>query len=176
VLVNGFALTDTDAWNILLEYNARCLPPWNERDLRHKLSDARKGPHQRPAGYLLGEKEEIDPPPRILGRITLTDGDIKRGGENTTSSDQTIATPSTEAPTLPPDGLPPKQCVFTHQFEDGKSATLIYTADHERRTYEWVSWEFSHPGEIESSHAKECTAWDAEIQHYFTERGFKWAI
>jgi hypothetical protein len=27
VLVNGLDLTDTEAWPILLEYNARCLPP-----------------------------------------------------------------------------------------------------------------------------------------------------
>jgi len=29
-------------WLLLLEYNARCLPPWDEKALRHKWSDALK--------------------------------------------------------------------------------------------------------------------------------------
>jgi hypothetical protein len=72
VLVNGFDMQDAEAWPILLEYNARCLPPWSERELRYKLEQARKAPHQRPAGHLLGTQRKSDPPPpRILGRITL---------------------------------------------------------------------------------------------------------
>ena len=37
-LIHGFDLPEADAWQILIEYNARCLPPWSERELRHKLS------------------------------------------------------------------------------------------------------------------------------------------
>jgi hypothetical protein len=77
ILVNGFALKDAEAWPILLEYNTRCLPPWNERELRHKLAEARKVAHREPAGHLLGDRSAIpsrtepDRPPRILGRITV---------------------------------------------------------------------------------------------------------
>jgi len=74
VLVNGLALSDTEAWPILIEYNARCMPPWNERELRHKLSQARKVTHINPAGHLLGEGKKITPvslPPRVLGKISL---------------------------------------------------------------------------------------------------------
>jgi hypothetical protein len=75
VLVNGFAMSDDEAWAVLLDYNARCQPPWSESELRHKLSEARKVTHQHPRGHLLGRDGQISspppPPPRILGRRIL---------------------------------------------------------------------------------------------------------
>jgi hypothetical protein len=77
VLVNGFALPDEQAWPILLEYNARCQPPWSQHELRHKLSEVRKVSHLKPLGHLLSEGGKITPqpssPPRVLGRIILPD-------------------------------------------------------------------------------------------------------
>lgn len=55
-LVNGFALTAEDALRHLRAYNARCSPPWKERDLRHKVSEAEKKEHDKPRGHLLGMK------------------------------------------------------------------------------------------------------------------------
>jgi hypothetical protein len=37
---DGFGLTHEQAWPILLLYNAVCEPPWSEKELEHKLSDA----------------------------------------------------------------------------------------------------------------------------------------
>lgn len=37
-----FGLDDHDAARVLGEYNLRCDPPWSDRDLDHKLSDARQ--------------------------------------------------------------------------------------------------------------------------------------
>jgi putative DNA primase/helicase len=37
-----FDLADGEAWALLTEYNTRCVPPWSEKELRHKLDDARK--------------------------------------------------------------------------------------------------------------------------------------
>ena len=77
VLVNGFALSDEQAWPVLLEYNARCLPPWSERELRHKLDQAHKVSHQDARGHLLGTSTKYVPTqhadglPRIIGRIPL---------------------------------------------------------------------------------------------------------
>jgi hypothetical protein len=52
-LVWGFGLDDCDAWDILCEYNQRCDPPWTEKELRHKLEDARKETrHSHPFGHL----------------------------------------------------------------------------------------------------------------------------
>jgi predicted P-loop ATPase len=36
-----FELNDSEAWTILIDYNARCKPPWSERELQHKLDSAR---------------------------------------------------------------------------------------------------------------------------------------
>ena len=40
--VAGFSLSSGDAWAVATEYNARCLPPWPEKDLRRMVEDAHK--------------------------------------------------------------------------------------------------------------------------------------
>ncbi len=42
VLILKFSLSFEQAWSLLLEYSERCLPPWSEKELRHKLEDALK--------------------------------------------------------------------------------------------------------------------------------------
>lgn len=37
-----FGLDDVDAWAVFCEYNARCSPPWSEREIQHKLTDGRQ--------------------------------------------------------------------------------------------------------------------------------------
>ncbi len=52
-LVHGFGLEPGHALNLLLEhYNPRCGPPWNERDLQHKVDDAAQKSHDKPYGWL----------------------------------------------------------------------------------------------------------------------------
>ena len=34
-------LSVPDTWELLLEYNKRCEPPWSEKELRHKLEEAK---------------------------------------------------------------------------------------------------------------------------------------
>src|SRR4029453_2523733 len=41
-LVRGFALSDAEAMTLLAEWNARCAPPWSERELQDKLQRARR--------------------------------------------------------------------------------------------------------------------------------------
>ena len=50
--VRGFDLSDAEALDILREWNAECLPPWPEAELRHKVRSARLD-GQRPFGHLL---------------------------------------------------------------------------------------------------------------------------
>lgn len=47
-----FNLSAEDALELLREWNARCIPPWNERELVHKVNQALKQPGER--GRLLG--------------------------------------------------------------------------------------------------------------------------
>ncbi|HET8542093.1 MAG TPA: AAA family ATPase [Anaeromyxobacter sp.] len=40
--VKDYDLSDEDAWEILAEWNHRCEPPWEDADLRAKITNARK--------------------------------------------------------------------------------------------------------------------------------------
>jgi hypothetical protein len=51
-LVRGFALSDHEALTVLTDWNARCEPPWTERDLIDKLVRARRYGRE-PIGGLL---------------------------------------------------------------------------------------------------------------------------
>jgi len=55
-LVNGFALAPDDALKLLQEYNERLAGRWTEHELRHKIDDAGRVPHQHPKGHLLRSK------------------------------------------------------------------------------------------------------------------------
>ncbi len=56
-LCHGFALSNAQALPVMHEFNARCDPPWSERELEHKLESASKVTrHSRQRGYLLGER------------------------------------------------------------------------------------------------------------------------
>lgn len=47
VLVIDFGLSDDDALALLAEYNGRCVPPWTEKELQHKIESARQQPGER---------------------------------------------------------------------------------------------------------------------------------
>ena len=51
-LVRGFALSDGDALQLLMDWNTRCQPPWSERELIAKLRRARRYGRE-PIGGLL---------------------------------------------------------------------------------------------------------------------------
>jgi len=52
-MVHGFGLDPETAFQLLWDrYNPRCQPPWSEKELRHKVSDAASKPHDRPHGWL----------------------------------------------------------------------------------------------------------------------------
>lgn len=50
VLVKGFALPEEDALGLLREWNQHCQPPWSERELLHKVTQA--GQQNGETGYL----------------------------------------------------------------------------------------------------------------------------
>ncbi|HYW79198.1 MAG TPA: bifunctional DNA primase/polymerase [Thermoguttaceae bacterium] len=53
-LVNGFCLDPEEALVLLAEYyNPRCEPPWDEKDLQHKVDSALKTPPDKSRGWLL---------------------------------------------------------------------------------------------------------------------------
>ena len=51
-LVRGFDLSDDEAVRVLSEWNARCEPPWSERELRQKITNARRYGREPQGGLL----------------------------------------------------------------------------------------------------------------------------
>jgi hypothetical protein len=51
-LARGFALSDAEAVGVLRDWNARCVPPWTDRELLDKLKSARRCGRE-PVGGLL---------------------------------------------------------------------------------------------------------------------------
>ncbi|WP_413431543.1 DUF3987 domain-containing protein [Crateriforma spongiae] len=52
-LVHGFGIESDRALTILqTEYNPRCVPPWSDRELQHKIKQAATKSHDRPFGWL----------------------------------------------------------------------------------------------------------------------------
>lgn len=77
-LMHGFNLSESEAWPILLDYGARCQPPWSIAELRHKLTSAGKlDRHSKTKGHLRGwspappAPRPPRPEPRIIGKVTL---------------------------------------------------------------------------------------------------------
>ncbi len=71
VLVNGFALNESDALALLIEWNRGCQPPWSESDLVHKITSA--AGHREPRGFLLGKNTAGDfgESPKSTGRLPV---------------------------------------------------------------------------------------------------------
>jgi RecA-family ATPase len=76
-LVWGFNLSRGDAGALLRDYSARCVPPWSDRDIEHKLADAEREGHKsgKPRGYMLRSSSSYSarrpsapstPPPAVV--------------------------------------------------------------------------------------------------------------
>ena len=52
-IVNGFDLDESQASDLLQSWNATCQPPWNKKELHHKIQQALITPHKKPRGYKL---------------------------------------------------------------------------------------------------------------------------
>jgi len=51
--VVGFGLDDADALAILEDWNRDCQPPWSDKELRHKVKEAREVAFDKPFGWLV---------------------------------------------------------------------------------------------------------------------------
>ena len=86
-VIHDFALPESEAWQILLEYNERCSPPWSEPELRHKIESAKHLTRaKRERGALANKKpyrgaycpiprrkpaRVTETEPRILGQVSI---------------------------------------------------------------------------------------------------------
>jgi hypothetical protein len=80
-LVHGFGLSESDALRLLSDWNLSCQPPWNDRDLIHKIRDAASKPHDKPAGHLLQSQGRATDLTRVVFKPSKpieTDSQFKR--------------------------------------------------------------------------------------------------
>lgn len=68
-VTRGFAISEEAAFRIIKDvYNPRCVPPWNDREIRHKISDAAKS-EVLPLGYLRDARREYIPSDDEIGAV-----------------------------------------------------------------------------------------------------------
>jgi hypothetical protein len=73
-LVEGFALSSSEAKSLMMDYSQRCSPPWSEKDIDHKLKDAESKAESAKRGKLIrrGVKYQSQPKsaPVPMGKVT----------------------------------------------------------------------------------------------------------
>ena len=103
-LVQDFGLNDSEAWTILVNYSARCRPPWSEKELQHKLDSARAAHTAHPI--------EDRPPPPGSYRSPPASGyrptpEPAAAREQRVPDEASYADPGPEAPPPAPPASPP---------------------------------------------------------------------
>jgi RecA-family ATPase len=71
-LVHGFGLSDTDAFALLSDWNRSCQPPWQDRELLHKIRQANEKSHSKPRGHLANSSSTVSIEPLDLTRVRFS--------------------------------------------------------------------------------------------------------
>jgi hypothetical protein len=85
ILVKGFALNESEALQLMQEWNQGCVPPWSEKDLARKVREAMKAPgevgHLRfasPQRWDSMQLPDYQPPPPKREIVAVTVADAAR--------------------------------------------------------------------------------------------------
>lgn len=87
-LLEGFALSEDEAFQAISEWNSKCVPPWEERDLRKKLRDAGERIDRSKIGCLVRKKDKVSlqndelPKEGSPGKSDATVADLIRMGQS----------------------------------------------------------------------------------------------
>jgi len=76
LLVEGFGLSDDQAFGVLQGWNASCKPEWSERDLRHKIESAMAKADQSKIGHLLVKNQPTTAKQTIPDGVQKTDATV----------------------------------------------------------------------------------------------------
>ncbi len=107
VLVHGFALSVDEARPLFREWCDRCVPPWSEKEIEHKLRSAEK--KGGPRGDLLNKQPER---PMAAPRAPVTDGTEYEGQPETALDGlpldlpESLPTATTGSPTVSSSTFP----------------------------------------------------------------------
>ena len=124
-----FGLGDADALALLREYNRRCSPPWSEKELAHKLADAR-----RKAGGQLRTFRQPAPAVVVVWKITMKP--VSRAEPAEPVKVQTLPAPAVvAAPVAHPDGCPHPGGWLPERFIDVLQTWAAFRNDPEWRDH-----------------------------------------
>ena len=59
-LIHGFALDEEMTFNLLSEWNLKCVPPWTDKELEHKIHDAKARAWPDGEGSMLSQPRYLD--------------------------------------------------------------------------------------------------------------------
>lgn len=104
-----FGLGNRDAMTLLREFNERCQPPWTEKELSHKLDDARKIvgptlPHPVGTAPAIREDWSLEPYHRWLAHLLTTPASL--GTPSETAPADSLASASESVSTSNPNHQP----------------------------------------------------------------------
>lgn len=72
-LTYGFNLSEDEAYSLMSDWNRSCQPPWNERELKHKIRSAINTPHTLYArGWMLEDNSNLAPRKMGIREQTVT--------------------------------------------------------------------------------------------------------
>jgi hypothetical protein len=98
-LAYGWNLGPETGLRLLLQhYNSKCVPPWSERELRHKCIDADTKPCDLPRGWLLEPVVEATDLMAGLAELNLLPGDAEDAGDDDEDIFDFTAWPTPPAP------------------------------------------------------------------------------
>lgn len=107
-IVSGFDLTEDEALSLMMErFNPRCVPPWSEDELRHKVQDA--SAHAKNRGRLLDESHN-----------RISTGGRKHPASPSSGSHVQGAVSDSDPSTMPPPG--PEGCTSNAALAGGHEA------------------------------------------------------
>ena len=152
LLLEGFALDREEARAILTEYSERCLPPWSENEIEHKLDGASKNLDPAQLGRL------ANAPPPSNGKLhsngaivrgqgyVIEDGpplsEVLRATEDNHATDEPPQPPETEAAGQDADVEPPPAAETPDHKDDeappkkARKKKTANVADLQRQTEE----------------------------------------
>lgn len=140
-LVSGFCLPVDDVLRLLHEYNSRCLPPWSEAELAHKLRSALATPSPHPPGWMLQGDESLPPAATGSSHVAVS-GDPKRPvpwDQDTLKkvAGEAVITPrwlAEKSPVAPMYVTP--SAYLAHVFEPGQKA-IVFTNQQSQGQSVW---------------------------------------
>lgn len=142
ICVEGFNLTQAQAVEALHEWNSKCVPPWSESELAHKVRDADRNAVNR--GYLLSQQGKNQIREQWVSPDSLPDPKMSPDDKDATAADL-IAHAATVQWTWP--GWIQKGTLTALASDPGIGKTRM-CADLARRIWHGLPWPDGTPNEL----------------------------